>query len=445
LVTGQTGNGSLLGELERRNAASAHLLIADLAGVLRQRRFGRAELARFLADPRFVNVLPQWDAAEKVFGAGPFEGEAVTLDRDSLRPHPFEAEAATLFVDYAGPSAALSPRPLVKALVEQAAAAGYGVQAAFEFEFIVLRESAESLRDKSLEALQLFALDNRCWSALTAATESELVSELDATLRRGGIEAYALGFELGPGCFEATLAHKDALAAADEALLFRTFTKAFFRRRGLTASFMAQLGLRFPGLSGHLHLSLTDRASGRNLFAVGEGRQPNAALAAFVAGMVRLLPEALPFSAHTCNAYRRMSPGNWAPRTATWAVENYAAAVRVVPGTAESCRIEFRIPGADTHPHLALAFALGAGLWGLRTGATLPSPLVGGGPDETPADAPGLPHDLHEATARLAASERAPGVWGERFVEHFVTVCRHESDSLRRAVSREELLRYLEM
>ncbi|HKY95499.1 MAG TPA: hypothetical protein VJL84_09340 [Kiloniellales bacterium] len=437
--------GALLGELERRGAANAHLLMADLAGVLRQRRFGRAELARFLADPRFVNVLTQWDAAEKVFGAGPFEGEAVAVDRDSLRPYPFDPTAAALFVDYGGHSKALSPRPLVERLVEQARADGYDVQAAFEFEFIVLQETAESLRGKSLEALQLFALDNRCWSSLTAATESDLVSELDATLRRGGIEPFSLGFELGPGCFEATLAHRAPLAAADEALLFRTYTKAFFRRRGLTASFMAQLGLRFPGLSGHLHLSLVDRKSGRNVFAVGEGRKPNAALAAFVAGMVRLLPDALPFSAHTVNAYRRMSPGNWAPRTSTWAVENYAAAIRIVPGTAETCRIEFRIPGADTHPHLALAFALGAGLWGMKSGATLPSPLVGGGPDDTPADAPGLPHDLHEATQRLAASRQARAVWGERFVEHFVTVCRHESDSLRRAVSREELLRYLEM
>lgn len=444
-MAGESGAGSLLSELERDKIASVHLVMADLAGVLRQRRFGRAEFARFLAEPCFVNVLPQWDTAERVFGAGPFEGEALAIDATSLRPYPYESEAALLFADYAGPSAGLSPRNLVKALVERAGAAGYDVRAAFEFEFIVLQESADSLRGKSLDQLQLFASDNRCWSSLTAAVQSELVAELDATLRRGGIAPYALGLELGPGCFEATLPHKAALAAADEALLFRTFTKAFFRRRGLTASFMAQLGLGFPGLSGHLHLSLVERSTGRNLFAVGEGRQPNPPLAAFVAGMVRQLPDALPFSAHTVNAYRRMSPGNWAPRTATWAVENYAAAVRVVPGGPETCRIEFRIPGADTHPHLALAYALGAGLWGLETGASLPTPLRGGGPDETPADAPGLPHDLHEATQRLAANEAARAVWGERFVDHFVTVCRHESDSLRRAVSREELLRYLEM
>jgi len=444
-VTGEIDPSPLLRELEQRQAASVHLLMADLAGVLRQRRFGRAELARFLAEPRFVNVLTQWDAAERVFGAGPFEGEAVAVDATSLRPYPYEPGAQLLFADYAGPSAALSPRPLVRTLVERAAAAGFEVRAAFEFEFIVLQETAESLRGKTLDALQLFALDNRCWSSLTAAVQSELVSELDATLRQGGIETYSLGFELGPGCFEATLPHKAALAAADEALLFRTFTKAFFRRRAMTASFMAQLRLDSPGLSGHLHLSLTDRTTGRSIFATDAGRQPNKALAGFVAGMVRMLPEALPFAASTVNAYRRMSPGNWAPRTATWAVDNYAAAVRVVPGGPETCRIEFRIPGADTHPHLALAYALGAGLWGLETGASLPTPIVGGGPDDTPADAPGLPHDLYEATERLAASDKARAIWGERFVEHFVTVCRHESNALRRAVSREELLRYLEM
>ena len=443
-MAGETGSERILATLRERGVKAVHLLLADLAGVLRERRFRTPELGRFLADPRFVNVLPQWDAAEKVFGSGPFEGEAIALDAESLRPYPFEPDAASVFADYAGPSAELSPRPLVRRLVGQAAADGYDVQAAFEFEFIVLQETAESLRSKSLDALQLFALDNRCWSSQTAAVESDLVAELDATLRQGGIEPYSLGLELGPGCFETTLPHKVALAAADEALLFRTITKAFFRRRGLTASFMAQLAPRFPGLSGHLHLSLVDRKTGRNAFAI-DGRQPNQALASFAAGMVRLLPEALPFAAHTVNAYRRMSPGNWAPRTATWAVENYAAAVRLVPGTAESCRIEFRIPGADTHPHLALAYALGAGLWGLRTGAALPQALVGGGPDDTPPDAPGLPHDLHEANQRLAASSAARDIWGERFVTHFSKVCGHESDALRRAVSREELLRYLEM
>src|SRR5690606_39566711 len=74
------------------------------------------------------------------------------------------------------------------------------------------------------------------------------------------IYLYALGVELGPGCFEATLRHGDALRAADDAGFFRMFTKAFCRQRGLTASFMPLLGAGYPGIGGHVSLSL-DRKS----------------------------------------------------------------------------------------------------------------------------------------------------------------------------------------
>ena len=43
-----------------------------------------------------------------------------------------------------------------------------------------------------------------------------------------------------------------------------------------------------------------------------------------------------------------------------------ASAVRVVNDGPETTRIEFRLPAADTNPHLALALALGAGLWGIE-------------------------------------------------------------------------------
>jgi hypothetical protein len=38
----------------------------------------------------------------------------------------------------------------------------------------------------------------------------------------------------------------------------KLYTKAFFARRGQTATFMAQLSEDFPGLSGNLSLSLWD-------------------------------------------------------------------------------------------------------------------------------------------------------------------------------------------
>jgi glutamine synthetase len=226
----------------------------------------------------------------------------------------------------------------------------------------------------------------------------------------------------------------------------KLFTKAFCRRRDLTASFMAQLGAAFPGLSGHLHLSLYDPATGASLFSEPNDDQGMSLLfRQFVAGLVALAPEAMPFSHHTVNAYRRLSPGNWAPKSASWGVQNYSAAVRVVTAPDSHCRLEYRLPGADTNPYMTLAFALGAGLWGIENGTGLPPEFTGGGPDAMPSEGVPLPHDLFEASERLAGSEAARAIWGASFVEHLVTTCRAEEAKLRRETSAAERARYLEV
>ena len=165
----------------------------------------------------------------------------------------------------------------------------------------------------------------------------------------------------------------------------------------------------------------------------------------FVAGLVALAPEAMPLTHHTANAYRRHAPENWAPKSASWAVQNYAAAVRVVPQPPAQCRLEYRLPGSDINPFLVLAFVLGAGLWGLETEAALPPELTGGGPGLTVPGGEALPHDLYEATGRLAGSERAHDIWGATFVQHFVEACRREEAALRRETSAAERARYLEV
>ena len=425
----------------------AHVGIFDLNATYRERRVRVADLVNvFGPGGTFVNVVHKWDTGEQVFGAGPFVGEPIAIDPTSLRPYPFEFNACALVADYIGPSAETSPRRLLERLATKAHERGLGVQAAFEFEFLVLDDDAESLRKSGFTTLKTFAKDNRCWAGESAAIYADLVRDLEHVLVQGDIGLLALGLELGPGCFEATLSHTNPLRAADNAAFFKLLTKAFCRRQGKTASFMAQLGSDFPGLSGHIHLSLTDRETGEGLFPEPTDENGMSQIfRSFVAGLVALAPEAMPLTHHTANAYRRHAPQNWAPKTASWAVQNYAAAVRVVPRPADRCRLEYRLPGADINPFLALAFVLGAGLWGLDSDAELPPGLTGGGPGLTVAGGTMLPHDLCEATDRLARSARAGEIWGETFVQHLVEACRQEEAALRRETSAAERTRYLEV
>ena len=49
-----------------------------------------------------------------------------------------------------------------------------------------------------------------------AATHAGFVAALEAVLIRGGVDVLAIGFEIGPGCIEMTLRHRDPSRAADD-------------------------------------------------------------------------------------------------------------------------------------------------------------------------------------------------------------------------------------
>ena len=328
-MTGESSKAALERELQRLDADIVHTGIFDFACAFRERRLHRADLLDNVDNAVFANVPPKWDMAESILTPGPYRSETIAYDPASVRAYPFEPKAALLVADFTGPQAEIMPRRILAKQIEKAKARGFEVDAAFEFEFIVLNETAETLRSKDFAAFNQFAPDNRCWSGQTAAIYADFVAELEDLLRRADIDLLALGVELGPGCFEATLRHRTAMRAADDAAFFRLFTKAFCRRRNMTASFMPLLGAGYPGIGGHINLSLRDAKTGRNLFADAADENGLSALArSFLAGVLELAPDAFPMVASTVNAYRRFAPGSWAPKTASWAPYNYAAAVR---------------------------------------------------------------------------------------------------------------------
>jgi glutamine synthetase len=432
--------------LERLGVEVVHAGIFDFAGMFRERRLRREELLDGADTAVFANVVTKWDIGESILFPGPYRSETVSYDVESLRPYPFEAKAAALVMDYTGPQAEIMPRRILQNQIAKAHSMGFDVQAAYEFEFILLAETAETLRAKGFANLTAFAPDNRCWSGQTAATHAGFISELESCLVSADVPVFSLSVELGPGCIEATLKHRDAIRAADDASFFRMFTKAFCRQRGLTASFMSLTGVGFPGIGGHINLSLRDRKSGKNAFGNQADENGLSSTAkSFLAGIIDLVPDVFPMIGNTVNAYRRLAPGSWAPKTVSWAPYNYAAAVRSAAETEEKARLELRLPGSDLNPYLAMAAMLGAGLDGLSRGLPLTAaPISSGGPNEIPDGAERLPVDLLEATRRFRSSTRAKEVFGSDFVNHFAALCEAEDSALRKAVSAAEVQRYIE-
>jgi glutamine synthetase len=433
------------GRTARRGAGSVHLGIFDFTGAFREKRLDAAAYERAArAGWHFIDALPYWMHDETCFEDRAYADEAVVVDADTLRPWPFESDARLAVADYAGPSAAITPRPALKAQLAKAADMGFAARGGFEFETIFLAEDGASLRAKGWRDMVPALPHNRCWSGVAPAADAAFLAEIHEGLAAAGIDLDHHCMELGPGCVEYSLGPSPLLKAADDAALFKIATKALARRRGMSASFMAQLDAGYPGLCGHVSVSLTDR-KGKPVFH--NARDPEGLSAtgrAFLGGLVRLAPELMAMFAPTVNAYRRLRPGNWAPRSATWGVGNYTCGVRVVSADAAATRLEFRLPGADVAPHTAAAMVLGAGLWGIETGADPGPPTTGNGRLAPVPEGAALPTSLEEAARRLHASAPARTIFGEPFVEHYAAWCAAEAAAFHAHVSAFERARYLE-
>ena len=123
----------------------------------------------------------------------------------------------------------------------------------------------------------------------------------------------------------------------------------------------------YPGQAGnglHVHISLLDKTTGKNIFT-SDDPQENAALRHAIGGVLETMPASMAFLCPNVNSYRRFGAQFYVPNAPSWGLDNRTVAVRVPTGSADAVRIEHRVAGADANPYLAIAASLAAGLHGL--------------------------------------------------------------------------------
>jgi glutamine synthetase len=252
-----------------------------------------------------------------------------------------------------------------------------------------------------------------------------------------GIPVEVAQGEGGVGQFEVTLAHAEPLEMADRHVVYKHGVKALAHRHGLAATFMAKPREGEAGSSCHIHLSLA--RDGESALTAADGSLSQVG-AAFVAGLVRFAPDFCLLYAPYANSYRRLQPGSWAPANLTWGLDNRTVLVRVC-GSANARRLEFRLPGADANPYLAIAALIAAGIAGVEQDLT-PAPATAG--DGYAADAPRLPRELGEAVERFAASSVVADALGVPVRQHLAGLGAHERDIAWREVTDRDLVRGFE-
>lgn len=241
-----------------------------------------------------------------------------------------------------------------------------------------------------------------------------------------GLPLRTVEHESGPGQLEFTFDPMDGLAAADAMLLFRTVTKQMLARSGYHASFMALPGLAGFDPSGwHLHQSLAERSTGRNVFAAEPGGDALSKLGmCYLGGLLDNAAAASLLCVPTVNGYRRMQDGfSLSPDRIAWCTENRGAFLRVIgAGGDPGSHIENRTGEPSANPYLYLAAQLSAGLDGVDR-------VLDPGP---PADDPhamtaaALPATLAEAISAFAESTHYRGILGAALHECILRLKRSE-------------------
>jgi glutamine synthetase len=418
--------------LLRRGVDTVILAGADSHGIMRGKRVPIAELDRVVehgvALCDVVWALPA-DEHEPVVpppehaGYFPRPGYAdmrAVPDLETVRIVPWHDRTALVLCDFV--DVPLSPRAVLRTVVERARAMGVEPVVGVELEFYVLRETPQSVLGK--RPSQLVAVDERpsVYGVVAASRHEPFASAVREMLLGHGLAVEACNPESGPGQFEINLRAAPALQAADEAFLLKSAVKEVAARQELLATFMAKPRSDWPGSSCHLHLSLRDGAPMRH----------------FIGGLLEGMAELTAIFAPTPNSYRRFVPQSWAGTTATWGVDNRSAGLRAIGAT----RVEHRQAGADANPYLAVAAALAAGLDGLQRECEPPPPVAGDVYALT--EARRLPATLGEATDRLEQSALARDWLGADVVEHCVAMRRAELAAQAAAVTDWETARYLE-
>ncbi len=442
--------------LEKSSCSKVKVAITDIDGVMRGKYLHRD---KFLSATKsgfgFCNVVFGWDSADVCYDDASYTGwhtgypdALAKLDESTFRRVPWDNQVPFFLADFEtsdGKPLGICPRQLLKRVVGRARELGFEAFFGMEFEWFNFRESAESLAAKGHHDPEPLTPGMFGYSLVRMAQNAGFFNAIMDELPAFGVPIEGLHTETGPGVFEAAILYSRALEAADRAALFKTSVKELGTRFGVTPSFMAKWNARLPGCSGHCHQSLWTTDGKRNAFYDDKAEHKmSKVFRSYLAGQLALLPELLPFFAPTVNSYKRLVDGYWAPTKSTWGVDNRTVAMRVIPGSAKSTRLETRVPGSDVNPYLAIAACLAAGLWGIEQKLKLSdAPVIGSG--YLAKDAVRLPRTLQEATEKLAQSKVARQILGREFVEHYVTTRRWEWRQFQDAVTDWELKRYFEV
>ncbi|MCB1493111.1 MAG: glutamine synthetase [Rhodobiaceae bacterium] len=258
----------------------------------------------------------------------------------------------------------------------------------------------------------------------------ELIDDIYDFSEAQGLEIDTLIHEEGTAQLEINLRHGDPIELADQVFMFKRTIREAALKHSMYATFMAKPIQGQPGSAMHIHQSIIETETGRNIFSDDAGNESEAFLH-FIGGIQRYMPSTLCMVAPYVNSYRRLTTGGSAPVNIHWGYDNRTTGLRVPVGGPDERRVENRVPSSDANPYLALAASLACGLLGMRE-EIKPLPPVSFAANEGDID---LPRGLLEAVDRFEKEAALATVLDPAFIGIFAGIKRGEFETFMRVIS----------
>ncbi len=337
------------------------------------------------------------------------------------------------------------PRHILKKMTMETKAAGYKFYTGPELEFYLFKKE---------DPLTTNPLDYDSYFDMIPYTGTKIIKEIISELRHFGIAVEAAHHEVGKGQYEIDFTYGTAVETADKLLTLKYTVKAIAQKHGLRATFMPKPLEGHPGSGMHVHQSLFDETTGKNLFFDPNDKYRLSALAKhFIAGQLRHIKGMCALLNPTINSYKRLTTGFEAPIYITWASMNRSSLIRIPQWFKQkesSARIELRCPDLSSNPYLAFATMLKVGLEGINKKLTPPKPLEENiyelnNRHENRHKIDTLPTSLMEALREMEKDNLINAALGKHLSRKYRNVKMREVGEYQQQVTSWELKKYIDL
>ena len=430
-----------------RRLDEVECIVGDIAGVARGKAMPASKFAKqaffFLPNSIFLQTITgAW--ADNPSGAFTEPDMLLVPDFSTATASPWTADVTVQIIhdaqDQQGNPVPTAPRNVLRRVVELYRAEGWQPIVAPEMEFFL---TARNL-DPNMPVIPPMGRSGRraagkqAYSMSAVDEYGKVIDDIYDFAEAQGFEIDGILQEGGAGQVEINLAHGDPVRLADEIFFFKRLIREAALRHDCFATFMAKPIENEPGSAMHIHHSVVDVKTGRNIFSDRKGAETEA-FGHFIAGMQNHLPGAVALLAPYVNSYRRYVPDFSAPINLEWGRDNRTTGLRVPISEPEARRLENRLAGMDCNPYLGFAASLACGYLGLKEGKA-PKPECVGDAYMSQSE---LPYNLGDALDLLAADNALQEVLGAEFCAVYDSVKRNEYKEFQQVISpweREHLL-----